>query len=100
MLRWLWVVISMSLAVGTPPPLAALDRYDPVANTWLALAPMAQARFDFAAVAVGLNYVYVAGGSDNTLDLSSVEQYSVAENIWTSVAPLPTGRQDIALTAL
>ncbi|MEZ4703554.1 MAG: kelch repeat-containing protein, partial [Rhodothermales bacterium] len=56
---------------------ASVDRYDPVSNSWQALAPLNAGRESFAAVTVG-DEVYVFGGEDTAGNaLSSVESYSV-----------------------
>jgi len=66
-----------------------VERHDPTANTWVAVAPLRVARFD-SNVAVLEGKLYAVGG--NTYDLSSVERYDPATNAWGAVAPLGTPR--------
>merc|ERR1711965_706562 len=69
--------------------LSSVERYDPAANAWEAVAPMATARaFPFApGVAVLDGKLYAVGGSGGGA-LSSVERYDPALNAWEAVAPM------------
>ncbi|HLQ24790.1 MAG TPA: kelch repeat-containing protein [Acidiferrobacterales bacterium] len=79
--------------------------YDPVADTWKALAPMPTKRGSPVVAAVG-NKIYVIGGattpahSNETavhparphLAVGTVEEYDPATNTWRERTPMPTAR--------
>ena len=69
-------------------------RYDPVANTWAALANLPIAAFDAGAVyASNTNSVYVFGGAaDFFTTLNNTQIYNVATGTWSAGAPMPAGR--------
>ncbi len=71
----------------------AVDRYDPVANTWAPMASMGTPRGGATAQAIG-GKVYIAGGTDASGDsVDSVEVYDIASNMWSSlVAPMGSVR--------
>ena len=62
----------------------AFNQYDPVANSWTPLAPLPQAIRDARAVyAANTNSIYVFGGIDDQLGLSSTSSKNT-----TSAPPL------------
>jgi N-acetylneuraminic acid mutarotase len=65
-------------------------RFDPIANTWSALA---QTRFprDSGISFVLADCLYAAGGG-NEVTSASVERYDIATNTWTAVADMLEGR--------
>jgi hypothetical protein len=69
-------------------------RYDPVANTWTALAGVPTALYDGGAVyASNTNLVYVFGGAaDFGTTLNNTQIYDVATGTWSAGAPMPAGR--------
>ena len=77
-------------------PTNAVYRYDPVANTWTALANVTTGFYDAAiAYAANTNKIYVFGGLDPSFNvLTTTQIYDVATNSWTMGAPMPdpTGR--------
>ena len=94
-------------ASGPPAwvPINNAWEYDPVADTWKALAPMPTKRGSPVAVTVG-NRIYVIGGAStppNTevaavhpaqphVVLGTVEEYDPATNTWRERRPMPTPR--------
>ena len=80
-------------------PSRSVERYDPVANAWEAVAPMATARC-YHAVAVLDGRLYAVGGRRYDSTLSSVEQYDPATDTWQEVAPLATGRSEHTVAVL
>ena len=80
--------------------LSSVERYDPAANAWEAVAPMASAR-SAAGVAVLDGKLYALGGlSDDGYFLSSVERYDPGTNAWEAVAPLTLARFGAGVAAL
>ena len=64
----------------------ALYRFDPVANTWSTLAPMADAITMASAVFYPTtNKIYVFGGWDGVVTYCTTRIYDIATNTWTSV---------------
>ncbi len=99
-----------------PPAWVPIDNaweYDPVNDTWKALAPMPIKRGSPVAVAVG-NKIYVIGGaallpgsteiavSPNVPQMSvgNVEEYDPETNTWRERSPMPTPRNHAAIGAV
>lgn len=78
---------------------AAMERFDPKAGTWTALAAMPAPRGGVGA-AFADGRVVVAGGEEPTGVDSSVFAYDIKSNSWSSLPDLPTGRHGIAVTAV
>ena len=75
-----------------------MERYDPENNSWEMVAPMADKRINFG-VGVLHGFIYVVGGHNGTMHLSSVEKYDPHRDNWTSVMPMEmarTGRLSIS----
>lgn len=78
-------------------PLTSLEKYDPVSNTWTALASFPQGRGDMA-YAVVKDHLFIMGGEtkDATCALSvpvaDVQMYSPDKNTWKSVSPIAISR--------
>ncbi len=73
-------------------PTNQFNKYDPVNNTWTALAPIPTAFYAGAAVyAPNTNRIYVFGGVDsNNTVLATVQIYDVASDNWLpNGAPMP-----------
>jgi len=67
---------------------AAIERWDPVSDTWTALAAKPTAVADVQGVVVG-GHIYVPGGRDaQGKPTQQVEVYLVERNQWTTAAPL------------
>src|SRR5207247_2428916 len=82
-----------------------VNRYDPVMDMWVTLAPMPTPRAGSVAAAVD-NTIYVIGGRQTAAGpcsagpyLATVEKYDVDTNTWSTVAPLPSPRSDLAALA-
>jgi N-acetylneuraminic acid mutarotase len=75
-------------------PTAGFYQYDPVGNSWSALAPLPQPLFDARSTyAANTNKVYVFGGLDANFNvLNTTYVYDVASNSWSTGAPMPSGR--------
>ena len=71
---------------GAPIPLATVEAYDALTNTWTTKAPMLTARRAPAAAAVN-GTLYVIGGNGT----GSVEAYDPATDSWSMKAPMPSG---------
>ena len=84
---------------GTPPILATVEAYDPVANTWSTKASIPTARRDMALGAIG-GVLYVAGGANNAGPLPTVEAYDPVANTWSTKAPLASAREGAAAAVL
>ena len=73
--------------------LKAVEKYDPVNNTWTNVEPMLTERINFGVGVLtdsrdGKQYMYAVGGMSEYLYLDSVERYDPSTNTWTSVAPM------------
>ena len=83
--------------------LSSVERYDPAANAWEAVAPMATARVALG-VAVFEGKLYAVGGMSEDIEdeageeeevetpANTVERFDPASNAWEVVAPMATGR--------
>ena len=94
--RWTRGVASDEPSGGwlhdTPPATQA------TANTWVARAPLAAARYALGLAAQG-GKLYAVGGFNGSAYLTTVEAYDPATNSWTARAPMPTARANFALVA-
>ena len=68
-----------------------VEEYDPGKGTWATKTPMPTARFGMESV-VWNDEIYVIGGRDGNLVLSTVEKYNSATDTWTTLRSMPTGR--------
>ena len=71
--------------------------YDPAANSWQALPPLAIARDHVAGAVIG-HTLYVIGGTDrlNLTVTDRVEAYDVAVGTWVAKTAMPTARSGCA----
>lgn len=96
-----------------PPAWVPIDNaweYDPVADTWRALAPMPTRRGSPVAAVVG-GKIYVIGGASTHpgsnepavhparphRSLATLEEYDPATNTWRGRSPMPTARNHAAV---
>lgn len=91
-----------TLQAGQGTVLATVERFDPVAGTWQAMAPMATARMNHTATLLDNGEVLVAGGFSSATNsaLVSAEIYDPAANAWRSAAALPEARMNHAEVTL
>jgi kelch-like protein 2/3 len=80
---------------------ASVEKYDPLTDSWSAVASMQHARTGHA-MAVLNGHIYVAGGCWMNEDeekefLRSVERYDAATNSWSSVADMVEERDNLGL---
>jgi N-acetylneuraminic acid mutarotase len=68
-----------------------VERYSPLSDTWSAVAPLPDARFDHIAVAVG-SAMYVLGGNIDRDHTASVLKFDSTQGTWSQVAPMPEAR--------
>jgi non-specific serine/threonine protein kinase len=78
---------------------AAVERYDPSANSWQKLPDLPHARAGLGAAIVG-NRLIALGGENTTAALGYVEALDLTSNGWTSLPPMPTPRHGMAVAAL
>ena len=79
--------------------LAALERYDPVANRWQQLPPMSSARGGLGAAVVDGRLASV-GGAHPTGVFATVQAYDIASSTWSDLAPLGKPRHGLAVAAV
>ena len=97
---FLYVIGGVSSGTAVPD----VQRYDPVTDTWTALASMPTARAGAAAAALD-NSIFVIGGRLSADPcsggpyVSTVERYDIDTDTWTTVAHLPSARSDLAAVA-
>ncbi len=76
--------------------LASAERYDPVADSWVALPPLPSARQGAVGVAVGNTHVYVMGGAVGGSIFASTYCYSIAQGSWQQMAAMPVAVKNSA----
>ncbi|XP_026748878.1 kelch-like protein 5 [Galleria mellonella] len=79
--------------------LACVERYDPVADSWVLLARLSYGRDAIGSCLLGDRIVAV-GGYDGVQYLCVVEMYDSEANCWRKLAPLTTGRAGAAVVAV
>lgn len=77
---------------------ASVDAYDPVTNTWTAVAslPFVWSHFNDSTISVDGKIVIVGGQTNGGYDgtyLPNIEEYDPSTNAWTALTPLPEERQ-------
>ena len=70
--------------------LSSVERYDPQADAWSAVASLPQARYAASAASDGAGHILVFGG-DNSAGavVNTVYSYTTASNTWTSATVMP-----------
>jgi N-acetylneuraminic acid mutarotase len=63
-------------------------KFNSIQSTWSQVAPMPEASFDHAALAVG-NFIFVFGGEDDEGHRNSVYKYDTEADVWTTLTPMP-----------
>jgi len=74
---------------GNAPNLTSIYKYNVIANTWSAGAPMPGGRVVLGSAVAG-RYVYAIAGSDGTNYFNTLYKYDIFANTWTTGTPLPT----------
>lgn len=86
---------------STNAPLASAERYDPLSDSWSAIAPLPQALYGASAASDGFGHIFVIGGSHTVggAPLSNVYRYTIATDSWDQAASLNLGVRDAAAVA-
>lgn len=78
----------------------AVELFDPLSGSWLAVEPMSDARMLHMAAALDDGRVLVAGGYGETNTLASAEIFDPASETWTNTGAMLYARQYATLTLL
>ena len=62
-------------------------------------SPMNRQRSGAGVIAHG-QYIYIAGGMDNSGYLNSMERYDTDKDVWIPLSPMPTARSALTLAVL
>jgi non-specific serine/threonine protein kinase len=79
--------------------LGAVERYDPVANTWTELPALPTPRGGLGAVVAG-NRLVTIGGESATGVFNTVEALDLKTNTWTTLPAMKTPRHGLAVLAI
>ena len=98
--RYIYILGGKASLHGSPT--STLRRYDPVANSYVTLAPFATATTRQAAVYLDGTIYKIAGQTDDDghAFAKAVEAYSVANDSWSAVADFPEGLGDLTAVAI
>ena len=86
------LVVGGACGSGRPGIIAQAEIFDPLTNTWQAVAPMAQARYGLTATRLLDGTVLAIGGGDGLVQLASVEKFDPVTQSWSSYSPLNMAR--------
>nr|CAD7404923.1 unnamed protein product [Timema cristinae] len=86
--------------VGEDGEVSACERYDPETDCWECVRPLPGYRTQHAGAVWGNRQLYVCGGLDRDLVLSSMRCYDIASDTWESRAPMLAPRADHIMLAL
>jgi hypothetical protein len=75
------------------------EAYDPAADTWVRLAPMATPRNHLGAASMYGRIHAVVGRADGDFELTTHEIYDPASDSWSIGPAVPTGRSGVAVVA-
>src|SRR5262249_45101813 len=86
-----YVIGGRDASPGAGNSLAANEAYDPLADKWVAEAPLPTPTYGNAVTAASNGVIYVIGGYNSVPAsvLATVQAYSPATNTWTTKASLP-----------
>lgn len=85
-------ILVVGGANASQQPLATVEEYDPVANSWRSRASLSSPRYG-AALAVANGKLYaIGGGPTQVAGTTLVDEYDPTTNSWVSRAPMPTAR--------
>jgi Kelch motif len=86
--------------LGTNAAITNVDVYDPVNDTCsTAPANMPTARSSMYAAAAKGNRIYVIGGQNGGVQLTTNEFYTVPADAWSADAPMPSGRAEMGVVS-
>jgi N-acetylneuraminic acid mutarotase len=86
--------------LGTVAAINNVDVYDPVTDTWsTAPADMPTARSSMYGAAAKGNRIYVIGGQDGGVQLTTNEFYTVHADTWSADAPMPSPRAEMGVVS-
>lgn len=80
------------LRVAAIAPVADVERYDSLEDTWHPTSPLAEARSRHCAVRLINGQVMIIAGAGQQRTLNSVELYNSTDDCWTAATPLGTPR--------
>lgn len=89
--QYLYVAGGCAGDGANPAVLDRVDRYDPAADAWTAMAPLPAPRCGLA-LAANNNRLFAIGGWDGKQTTATVFAYDPVANRWQTVAPLPAPR--------
>lgn len=82
---------------------SACECYDPSTDSWSSICPLPEYRTQHAGASIKFgvgHYLYVSGGLDRDLVLSSMRCYDATEDTWELRAPMLTPRADHIMLAM
>jgi N-acetylneuraminic acid mutarotase len=80
--------------------LSIVEAYDPVTDTWAAMAPMPTHRHALVATLGPDGRIYALGGTNDTVaSTDAVEIYDPVKNSWARGTPMPYGQECAAATS-
>ncbi len=85
---------------GSNQVLGSVERYRTSTAAWEYVAPLPQARFNFAGLADGAGHILVFGGAsvnNSTSVTNTVFRYDESTNTWTTLSPMPISVRDEAV---
>jgi N-acetylneuraminic acid mutarotase len=80
---------SPGIRAADQTSLAAVEIYDPVANTWVNGTPLPTARGSLAVVTLGSRIYALGGESTRGVVSDAVERYDPVTRAWTALTPMP-----------
>lgn len=86
-----------------PEDSSACECYDPTTDNWLTISPLPGRRTQHAGASIKFgtrHYLFISGGLDRDLVLSSVLCYDTAEDSWGLKSPMLTPRADHVMVAI
>ena len=86
--------------LGSVTAINNVDVYDPVTDTWsTAPADLPTARSSMYGAAAKGNRIYVIGGQDGGVQLTTNEFYTVSHDTWSTDEPMPSARAEMGVVS-
>jgi N-acetylneuraminic acid mutarotase len=86
--------------LGTTAAIKNVDVYDPVTDTWsTAPADLPTARSSMYGAAAKGNRIYVIGGQNGGIQLTTNEVYTVSADTWKTDEPMPSPRAEMGVVS-